>query len=145
MRMVKGDNFKVLAEQPEKHRAKAEQALEKIKRLHSVVMNSTAHADDVTGVMVQRLVDDQKKPPSDPDAPTVGILHGDLNKLDNIMWDEEAQEPFLIDFGLSKRMEDAVAADMAKHSRALQLRDANKKLGFWYGYDTNHLKAKFKL
>ena len=61
------------------------------------------------------------------------------------MWDEDAEEPFLIDFGLSKTLENVVASDMAKHNRPLQLREIEKKIAFWFGFDCNHLKAKFKI
>ena len=75
----------------------------------------------------------------------MGICHGDLNKLDNIMWDEDEQEPFLIDFGLGCWLEDRVHQDMKKHSRKMNERDVSKKLNSWRGYDTNHLRAKFDL
>jgi tRNA A-37 threonylcarbamoyl transferase component Bud32 len=71
------------------------------------------------------------------------ILHGDLNKLDNIIYDEKKKEPFLIDFGLADRFDDVVARDAAKHTRELTARDMEKKYAFWRGYDTNHLRSKF--
>jgi len=134
MEMVNGPHFKELAQDPEKHKSKAVAALKKIRMLHSL---------PGTDGMVERLLSCQKQDDSGPHQ--VGILHADLNKLDNILWDIELQEPFLIDFGLSKWFEDKVKNDMDKHTRVLKECDIQKKIGFWQSFDTGHIKAKFKL
>ena len=38
----------------------------------------------------------------------IGVSHGDLNKLDNIMWDNHSAQPYLIDFELACWLEDRV-------------------------------------
>ena len=73
------------------------------------------------------------------------ILHGDANKLDNIIWDDELNRPAIIDFGMSKSLQTQIQADIDKHTRKLTDRDIAKKHAFWRGYDINHLKAKFNL
>jgi len=134
MEIVEGPHFKELAQDPEKHKSKAVAALKKIQMLHAL---------PGTDGMVERLLACQKQ--DDSGSHQIGILHADLNKLDNILWDNELQEPFLIDFGLSQWLEQKVKDDMDKHTRMLKDIDIQKKIGFWRSFDTGHIKAKFKL
>jgi len=136
MEMVDGPTFKELAEDPEKHKSKAVAALQKIRKLHTLGVQST------DGI-VERLLACQKQ--SDTGLHQSGILHCDLNKLDNILWDSEREEPFLIDFGLSQWMEAKVKSDMEKHTRMLKDADVRKKFGFWQSFDCGHIRAKFNL
>ena len=50
---------------------------------------------------------------------TIGILHGDLNKGDNILWCPQSNEIYIIDFGLSEPLVDQIITDSLKHTKKL--------------------------
>ena len=73
------------------------------------------------------------------------ILHSDLNKLDNIIYDKKRKEPYIIDFGLAQPFDEVLARDAAKHTRKLTDKDMKKKMIFWQDFDKAHLRARFGL
>jgi len=145
MEMMDGPSFAELAAEPDKHRAKAELALHKMQQLQQIVWTVNSQQQPELDPRALKSLSGKVLREHDKSVQKIGVSHGDLNKLDNIMWDNHSAQPYLIDFGLACWLEDRVDNDLKLHSRAVGTRDVDKSLTKWIGYDCNHLRAKFNL